>query len=426
MNPDYFQSITASRVEYLAIFESDNASCKSEIGIRNLILTIDQTKLEGEAIHYKSIRASLQIQNESSHNDSHRCFHLLFNIVREGDARPHLELQTIEDYETFLRNVRSVLTNASQETIDIIWDDISFQYAQIAFPLIQRIENILRKLIAKFMIINVGKNWIKESIPKEVKESFRGKSSNKFQQYLYELDFIQLSDLLFKEYSTISTDEIIKVLSSPEIGPEDKLEKLIPFVPKSNWDRYFSSLVECEGAHLKKLWDQLYYLRCDIAHSRAISRQSLTNIISYCDELTPHLENAITALDSITISPNEKRQILDEYQDIHEQSESVCQDSWNKLIEILHLIISRKSNEHEIDETDIDIRSLFGQIYVQDIITSYKLLTDDEIYELAELWDKYRKSQQNKLSTSELIDLTEEILNFARQIADAELFKPKE
>ena len=80
---------------------------------------------------------------------------------------------------------------------------------------------------------------------------------------LYRLDFIELSDFLFKEYPLKSDlSELKKYIKEKRDIPFSLAEN---FVPKSNWDRYFKDIVSVEGAHLKKQWEKLYELRCKIA-----------------------------------------------------------------------------------------------------------------------------------------------------------------
>ncbi|MFG3826309.1 hypothetical protein ACGI6H_34825, partial [Escherichia coli] len=60
----------------------------------------------------------------------------------------------------------------------IIWDDISKYYSIQAYPLIHEIENLMRKLITKFMIHNVGLSWTKDSVPKEFSEALKKSEKN--------------------------------------------------------------------------------------------------------------------------------------------------------------------------------------------------------------------------------------------------------
>ncbi|MCO7051873.1 hypothetical protein NAG84_18815, partial [Proteus terrae] len=54
--------------------------------------------------------------------------------------------------------------NPGSTVINVLWDDIGRYYAYKSYPLINEVENVMRKLISKFMLINVGMNWSKETI----------------------------------------------------------------------------------------------------------------------------------------------------------------------------------------------------------------------------------------------------------------------
>lgn len=62
--------------------------------------------------------------------------------------------------------------NPESTVINILWDDIGRYYAHKSYPIINDVENVMRKLISKFMLINVGMAWSKEAIhPDLVKKS---------------------------------------------------------------------------------------------------------------------------------------------------------------------------------------------------------------------------------------------------------------
>ena len=59
----------------------------------------------------------------------------------------------------------------------------------------------MRKLISKFMAISIGYDWSDVSTPKEVLESVRTPAKQEKANLLHEVDFIQLSNFLFKQYT---------------------------------------------------------------------------------------------------------------------------------------------------------------------------------------------------------------------------------
>ncbi|WP_235309472.1 hypothetical protein, partial [Klebsiella quasipneumoniae] len=53
--------------------------------------------------------------------------------------------------------------NPESTIINVLWDDVGRYYANKAYPLINEVENVMRKLIGKFMLINVGMDWSRET-----------------------------------------------------------------------------------------------------------------------------------------------------------------------------------------------------------------------------------------------------------------------
>ena len=64
-----------------------------------------------------------------------------------------------------------------------------------------------------------------------------------------------------------------------------KREDLLQYVPKSNWDRYFSNIVECEGEYILKRWNTLYELRCKIAHNKIVIKKDYERITCLIKEV---------------------------------------------------------------------------------------------------------------------------------------------
>ena len=108
--------------------------------------------------------------------DNHSFFHLKFICNKENQ---------LNEFNKFLRQVREILSKIAGVAPQVLWDDIGFYYARQAYPLIYEIENIMRKLITKFLFINVGLAWANENTPQEVNNSIRNKSQSSFQNYLF-------------------------------------------------------------------------------------------------------------------------------------------------------------------------------------------------------------------------------------------------
>ena len=135
-------------------------------------------------------------------------------VKNTGETYFHLSFECndnnrIEEFTELLKSVKSILYIINK-TPQTLYDGISLYYSNLAYPLIFEIENLMRKLITKFMLTNVGVNWIKDRIPDDVKNSIN--SSNKDLTYLHNIDFIQLKNFLFSEKYTAHKDHLIQKL----------------------------------------------------------------------------------------------------------------------------------------------------------------------------------------------------------------------
>ena len=82
-------------------------------------------------------------------------------------------------------------------------------------------------------------------------------------------------------------------------------------IPRSNWERYFNKIVDCESDFLIKRWDKLYELRNHIAHNKPLSKNKLEQIEKLVGELRLKLQKAIDNLDEINISEEEREEVVE-------------------------------------------------------------------------------------------------------------------
>lgn len=295
-------SVESFRVEYLITVDQNDPFCSTVNSFNNLLRTIDGLTMSGSLIEYKTLQIQYEVQLGEITTDKHRFFHVKLIC----NDKEQLEL-----YEGFLRAIRTVLHRASNKPVYVLWDDIGFYFAQLAYPVVYEIENIMRKLITKFMLTTAGIAWTNDSIPQEVAESIRTKASKNSFNYLYETDFIQLSNFLFKEYTSMNTKNFTDRIRSAKALQDLQLEELKLIVPRSNWERYFSKIVNCESDYLRLRWDKLYERRNQVAHNKSINKGEFDEITRLIGEIRPKLQEAISKLDQITVSPEDREAVAE-------------------------------------------------------------------------------------------------------------------
>ncbi|MGK3129534.1 hypothetical protein ACCW76_10080 [Pantoea sp. C8B4] len=288
------------KVEYLVTIELKNSFCKTKKSFLNFLQSDSDISLSGKKAKYKGNDFDIDVVEESTPSEKHKIFHL-----RLANSSDDLEL-----FAAFLKVIRGLLNLASNNNIQTLWDDVSYSYSRKAYPIIHELENLMRKLITKFMLTNVGLGWSETAIPDELKKIRRDKKQQGSNNYLYDADFIQLSTFLFDSYRTQDLDALIRKIKNFD-GDSIPIDDVRDFIPKSNWQRYFQKHVDCEESLLKSRWDKLYLIRCKVAHNNFFEKNDFEMLMEMSSEIKPIIEGAISSLEKITV-PEEEREELAE------------------------------------------------------------------------------------------------------------------
>ena len=282
------------KVEYLVLLDADKTSCKTVTALENLLQTDSGLSVTNGKIKFQRKIADLIIKSGRKSDKKHIYFNVVLKCKLEDD---------IEWFSSLLRSIRKSLALITESTY-VVFDDLSLYYCQKAYPLIFTIENTMRQLITKFMHINVGLGWINDRLPDDVQKSVN--SNNNDSNYLYNVDFIQLSNFLFSENYPNHKASLIKKIKSTKNTSDLKIEEIRALIPESNWDKYFKQIVDCDAEYFKKRWESLYELRCKVAHNKSFTKNCLIKVQEIFDDLNPIIDKAIESLDSISVTDDEK------------------------------------------------------------------------------------------------------------------------
>ncbi|WP_088293989.1 HEPN domain-containing protein [Bacillus mycoides] len=293
------------KVEYLITVKADSDFCADIKGLNSLLESNKNISINDGEIAYKDIEVKYEIHTDHLEKENLRFFYTEFQFGN---------VNKLKDFENLLSDIKEIIYKTGNAP-QILWDDISFYYSKEAYPLIFEVENLMRKLITKFMLTNVGMAWAKENIPAEVKDSVKG-SKAETPDFLYKTDFIQLEKFLFKKYSTKHVGKLFEKIVKAKNESDLKLDELILFVPHSNWEKYFSDLVDCEGEYLSKRWEKLYDLRNKVAHNRGLIRKDYEDIVNLSKDIRETLYKAIESLDRITLTKSQREEIAESTSDI--------------------------------------------------------------------------------------------------------------
>jgi hypothetical protein len=139
------------------------------------------------------------------------------------------------------------------------------------------------------MVINVGAQWAKSNLPEIRNLHEENKTENSTNDknaidILYRLDFKDLTDVLLNPYklkiSQENIDKTYQEILKAETSNELNINDLKNLVPQSNWQRFFSSLIQYDSHKLEKTWSKLYKLRCKVAHNNFLAKEDYEKIVN--------------------------------------------------------------------------------------------------------------------------------------------------
>jgi len=283
------------RIE-ITLTKNEDKYCNSVDTFNNVFLingdiSIDKVK---EKFKFNKSEVKYLCTTELINNGKERLFFVKL------DSNDEEEEKSLENLREISRVIRSHIKDSNIQFIEnIVWDEVSQYYCKMGYPIVNEIENLMRKLIYLFIIRNVGSMWLSKSSPEEFKNKMQSNMQrNKVQKIeeniLYEADFIQLSQLLFTPYSTLAISELYL-----KIKEESDIEKIKGYLPKSNWQRYFESHISYDK--LDEEWNKLYSLRNMIAHNKLINKGDFGNLQNLSQRIRIVLLEAISKVQTINV-----------------------------------------------------------------------------------------------------------------------------
>lgn len=293
------------KVEYL-ITISEESTCTTEDAFIHLLqINPKLTVRNNSIIVYNKHEFILGIESGqcgSSKEGNGYYFDIAISSKDDGN---------IKIFDGIMREIRRTLAQAIdlKQSVDVLQDDLSEYYSSLAYPKIARTENLMRKLIVKFMSINVGGIWTKTRIPDDIRQTHNDDSSP-IESFVHGLDFIQLIDILLSDKYLSDKEALVsKIKQAEKNGDRLEVSEIKPLIPVSNWDKYFSKIVDMEGKDLSKLWNRLYEKRCKVAHNRHFTPEDLKIVENLCNKLDKVIEKAIDKLSRVKVEQDDAAKI---------------------------------------------------------------------------------------------------------------------
>lgn len=309
------------KTEFLVIVSNDDCFCCDENALINFLqsdtlLTIKNTKVK--KIVFKRpdeintiVRANLTIITNTLSSNKER----YFLITLENNANNEADIDLFSELSDRTKNTLNRLCSEKSEkvTINTLWDDVGRYYAEKSYPIINEVENLMRKLITMFLTINVGINWVEQIINKDLlKEIKKVDDIDKNLNDLYKLDFIKLANILFDPWRETKIDQLERILRKTNFTKNDQ-HIIKGFISKSTWERFFINKINIKQDELKKKWALLYDHRCKIAHNRYITQRDFKEIKGISSTIINSINDALKQIDQIQLNDIEKDNIIQSY-----------------------------------------------------------------------------------------------------------------
>ncbi|MFN9280278.1 MAG: hypothetical protein ACK6DW_11135 [Betaproteobacteria bacterium] len=301
------------RAELLLLVPDDESFCSSKKAFVDFLKVDALISISGQKISYRRagkskelVSARFRVETDKVKSKQERYFLLTLECQDEA---------LLDEFNELCDRIRSIGERLSpgRTAINTIWDDVGRVYAEKSYPLINEVENLLRRLIAKFMLITVGVNWSRDAIhPELFKKIENFDDPEPYINDLYKLDFIHLKQVLFEKKRDISLDELDRILSGTAFSVEDK-EKILKYIPRSNWEKYFSTLIEDRDSSLEKKWELLYKLRNKVAHNRHVKKEEYEKIKGLTSQIKEILAKASAKVGEIDLNEEDRELIIYSY-----------------------------------------------------------------------------------------------------------------
>ncbi len=268
-----------------------------------------------------------ETQYELEINDKENAGNVLFVLHRAGEItylKIQVENRTNKKAIELLEEIQNKLffTDIRKDYLDIIsFDGISEYYCNKLYPVLGKLERLLRSLLLKVYTLNFKQEYYEkfdEKIKDKAKGNIRvGKNtplSKDEMRKKYEVHGKRLSQLAYTQHFFESLDlNTLELLLFTERTRDEDLEKLDEFlsenddlsevsdsvlrdkynamIPQSDWDRLFCEKVEIED--MKESLDEIREFRNHVAHCRPVCKADYDRANALCKTINKALKKAI-------------------------------------------------------------------------------------------------------------------------------------
>jgi uncharacterized protein with HEPN domain len=191
----------------------------------------------------------------------------------------------------------------------ILKDDVSIDISIQIYPLLNKLENLLRRYVVKFFTTKIGLNWwdIDIIVPSEVREKAKLRLKNEkvftatsiINADVGLIDFNELGEIIYQQKTAFSkVEDLVKKIDSAT-----SLEDLRSEV-QGNYSKYFKDYFEQQ--EFQKRWKRCFEIRNKVAHNYLFVKEDLEDAKELTESLTNIIVNADEKIDEAFFSIAEK------------------------------------------------------------------------------------------------------------------------
>lgn len=301
------------KTEFLILMPNDEAFCNSKKAFVDFLKIDSLISITGNTITFRKspkskdqVSAKFRVETDKVKSNNERYFLLILECNQQAN---------IDEFSELTDRLKTIAERISpgSTVVNMLWDGVGRSYAEKAYPIINEVENLMRRLIAKFMLITVGMHWSRDAINSELSKKIeKFEDEDPYLNDLHKLDFIHLSQVLFEKKRDISLEELDRLLLKTNFDEADK-EKILKYIPRSNWEKYFSALVEDKNHSLETKWEMLYKLRNKVAHNRSVKKTEFEKINGLASSIKDVIGKATAKLGEIDINEEDRELIMHSY-----------------------------------------------------------------------------------------------------------------
>lgn len=217
-----------------------------------------------------------------------------------------------EQLEKFrFKLIKHLKAKLSFSNLKVLKDDVSAKVAVDIYPLVNEVENALRRYITKFFTLKIGVNWWNTNFPKQLidKIKVRKENDNIFSGFVdldvSLIDFNDLGEVIYKHVAGFNKQENIMNKIMQANSPED-LAKLKGDL-QTNYNKFFKTAFQ--DNQFEKKWRELFSIRNKVAHNIYFSMEELRAAERLHDELMYIISNAESGIDEFRFSITEQEAI---------------------------------------------------------------------------------------------------------------------